>query len=193
MPIRWNSTYNMIKRVCDLRVPIQAVCAVQDYDLSVKVLELTLSDWMILNDILKLFAIFVRPCKKLQGEKYPTMNYAIPQYLRLLHKLELLRTHFRAQTTLGQAYTSAYTKLDEYYKMIKKQDFAVVATVCDPRFNFNVFHNLYKDSPHANTHKTRIQKQFIETFVKYQHRERAFKAAAAALVEADVDEFAIQV
>ena len=28
MPIRWNSTYNMIKRACSLRVPIQAVCAV---------------------------------------------------------------------------------------------------------------------------------------------------------------------
>jgi hypothetical protein len=26
MSVRWNSTYNMIKRACDLRVPIQAVC-----------------------------------------------------------------------------------------------------------------------------------------------------------------------
>ena len=103
--------------------------------------------------MLKLFAIFVQLSKKLQGEKYLTMNYAIPQYLRLLHKLELLRTHFGANTTLGQACTSASTKLDKYYKMIKKQDFAVVAIVCDPRFNFNVFYNLYKDSPCANTHK----------------------------------------
>ena len=144
--------------------------------------------------MLKLFAIFVRPSKKLQGEKYPTMNYAILQYLRLLHKLELLRTHFGANTTLGQACTSTYTKLDEYYKMIKKQDFAVVAIVCNPRFNFNVFHNLYKDSSNANTHKIRIQKQFTETFVKYQHRERDLKAAAvvARVDEVDIDEVAIQ-
>jgi hypothetical protein len=64
-PIRWNSTYNMIKRVCDLRVPIQAVCAVQDYDLSVKAIELTPGNWMILYNILKLFTIFVQPSKKL--------------------------------------------------------------------------------------------------------------------------------
>jgi hypothetical protein len=70
MPVRWNSTYNMIKRACDLRVPIQSVCAVQDLDLSVKALELTLNDWQILNQMLKIFAIFVRPSKKLQGEKY---------------------------------------------------------------------------------------------------------------------------
>ena len=132
MPIRWNSTYNMIKKAFDLQKAIQSVCATQDFDLSVKALELTQGDWLILNSMLKLFAIFVRPSKKLQGERYPTMNYAIPQYLRLLHKLELLRTHFGANTTLGQACTSAYTKLDEYYKMIKKQNFAVVATVCDP-------------------------------------------------------------
>ena len=194
MPIRWNSTYNMIKRACDLQKAIQSVCATQDFDLSVKALEMTQGDWLILYSMLKLFTIFVRPSKKLQGERYPTMNYAIPQYLRLLHKLELLRTHFGANTTLGQACTSASAKLDEYYKMIKKQDFAVVATVCDPRFNFNVFHNLYKDSPHANTHKIRIQKQFAETFAKYQRRERALKAAAVAarIDEVDIDEVAIQ-
>jgi hypothetical protein len=34
----------MIQRVCDLRVPIQVVCTVQDYNLSIKVLELTLGN-----------------------------------------------------------------------------------------------------------------------------------------------------
>ena len=42
-------------------------------------------------------------------------------------------------TALGQACTSAYAKLDEYYKMIKKQNFAIVAIVCNSQFNFNVF------------------------------------------------------
>jgi hypothetical protein len=110
-----------------------------------------------------------------------------------LYKLELLRTHFGATTTFKQACTFAYTKLDEYYKMIKKQDFAVVATVCNPQFNFNVFYNLYKDF-YTNTHKIRIQKQFTETFVRYQHWERALKAAAVAAiaVEVDINEVAIQ-
>jgi hypothetical protein len=84
MPIRWNSTYNIIKAACNLQIPITAVCAVQDYDISVRAFMLTQADWLILNNIQRLFAIFVRPSQKLQGQVYLMMNYAIPQYLRLL-------------------------------------------------------------------------------------------------------------
>jgi hypothetical protein len=87
--------------------------------------------------------------------------------------------------------TSVYTKLDKYYKIIKKQDFAVVATVCNSRFNFNIFYNFYKDFPNINIYKIRIQKQFTETFVKYQRRERALKAAVVA-VQGDTNKVAIQ-
>ena len=68
--ICWNSTYNIIKKACNLQKAIQSVCTTQDFDLSIKVLELSEGDWLILYSILKLFAIFVYPSKKLQGEKY---------------------------------------------------------------------------------------------------------------------------
>jgi hypothetical protein len=60
------------------------------------------------------------------------MNYTIPQYLRLLHKLELLRTHFSPNTVLRKACTAAYDKMDKYYHIIKTQTFAIIATICDP-------------------------------------------------------------
>jgi hypothetical protein len=149
---------------------------------------------LIFYSILKLFTIFVQSSKKLQEERYPTINYTILQYLQLLYKLELLKAYFRTNTTLGQVCISVSAKLDKYYKIIKKQDFAVVTIVCNLRFNFNIFYNLYKDFLYTNIYKIRIQKQFAETFVKYQYRERALKAAAVAarIDKADTDKVAIQ-
>jgi hypothetical protein len=37
---------------------------------------LTLKDWQLLQEILDLFEIFVRPTYKLQASSYPTLNYA---------------------------------------------------------------------------------------------------------------------
>jgi hypothetical protein len=47
------------------------------------------------------------------------MNYAILQYLQLLHKLELLREHFGLNTILREVCTSAYNKMEKYYNIIK--------------------------------------------------------------------------
>ena len=44
MPIRWNSTYNMIRKFYNLQKAIQSVCTTQDFNLSVKALELTQGD-----------------------------------------------------------------------------------------------------------------------------------------------------
>jgi hypothetical protein len=90
-----------------------------------------------------------------------------------------LRIYFGLNTVLGNTCISAYNKLDKYYKIIKKQNFAIVATICDPRFNFNVFHNLYQDSDSNNAHRTRIRKQFADTFAQYDRRERLLQAAEA--------------
>jgi hypothetical protein len=51
MPIRWNSTYNIIKGACNLQIPIIVVYTIQDYDISVRALMLAQANWSILNNI----------------------------------------------------------------------------------------------------------------------------------------------
>jgi hypothetical protein len=81
MPVHWNSMYEMINNACTQEEAINAVCASQQVDISVRSIKLTDGDWAILHYLLKLFEIFVHPLKKLQASTYPTMNYAILQYL----------------------------------------------------------------------------------------------------------------
>src|SRR5450432_393723 len=103
------------------------------------------------------------------------MNYAIPQYIQLLNKLELLCTAFGSNTTLGRACSSAYKKLNKYYLLIRKQSYGSVATICDPRFNLNVFQNLWP-SPTSSSNRNRVRAQFIDVFTLYENRERTIRA-----------------
>jgi hypothetical protein len=48
---------------------------------------LTQGDWLILHKLHKFFMIFVHPTKKLQGFRYPTLNYAILQYIKMIKRV----------------------------------------------------------------------------------------------------------
>src|ERR1700722_7772409 len=109
-PIWWNSTYVMICRALDLKSPITAICSSQEVDLGFKSLMLSTEDWVVLQDILDLLEIFVRPSQKPQGSTYPTLNYAIPLYLSMLKKLSKVRQE-RGGSAIGDTATAAWNKL----------------------------------------------------------------------------------
>jgi hypothetical protein len=71
----------MLNHACTQEEAINAVCASQQIDISVRGIKLTNGDWVILHHLLNLFEIFVHPSQKLQVSTYLTMNYAILQYL----------------------------------------------------------------------------------------------------------------
>ena len=150
-----------------MQVPITSVCVVQDFDSSVKEFMLTMPDWLLLNTVLKLFTIFIQSYKKLQGDTYPT----IPQSPPLLNKLKFLQTTCREESPLGLDCTAAYDTLNEYYTTAQQQNYATVATICDQRFNFNVFQNLWPNSNH-DVQKSCVRKQFIETLFSMNSRSK---------------------
>ena len=67
MPVRWNSTYEMVSTVIKLQTPITAICATQQMDLSMRDIALTPEDWIILYALQNFFYIFVKPSQKLQA------------------------------------------------------------------------------------------------------------------------------
>jgi hypothetical protein len=87
MLVRWNSTYDMINVACMQESLITAVYASQTLDLSVREIMLTQNDWVILHKLHEFFMIFVRSTKKLQAARYPTLNYVIPQYIKMIKRV----------------------------------------------------------------------------------------------------------
>ena len=79
---RWNSTYDMIERICEQQLPISSVL-LQRRD-TLMHLELLPNEWRILEDILKLLRPFKIATQHLSGEKYPTISALGP----LLHEIQ---------------------------------------------------------------------------------------------------------
>ncbi|KFY67389.1 hypothetical protein V496_01580 [Pseudogymnoascus sp. VKM F-4515 (FW-2607)] len=87
MPVRWNSTYYMLETALKLRIPITAVCSTQKLDLSMKDISLTTDDWAIIKALERLFLVFLKPLRRLQSDSFPTLNFTIPLYLKMINKV----------------------------------------------------------------------------------------------------------
>jgi hypothetical protein len=168
----------MIDIALKLQVPITALCASQQLDISMRDIALTTIDWATLHDLLKLFYIFIRPTEKLQGSSYPTLNYAVPQYMRMIKKLEDMRSELPERSPIANATSIALKKLDDYYTLAtnQQQSHSTIATICDPRYNFNVFNIIWKDSTYS-TKKNRAKAQWQDCFYRYSGRESDIRAA----------------
>ena len=101
---RWNSTYDMIERVCEQQLPISSVL-LQRQD-TLMHLELLPNEWRILENILKLLRPFKIATKHLSGEKYPTISALGPLYsmkykrkqlfkMGIAVQLKVLKKHYR--------------------------------------------------------------------------------------------------
>ena len=66
MPVRWNSTYFMLENALKLEQPINALCASQTMDLSMRNIIITSIEWQVLHGLKAFFKIFVKPAEQVQ-------------------------------------------------------------------------------------------------------------------------------
>ena len=107
----------MLNSFLALQIPITAHCASQTPDLSMRDIALTPADWDVLHNLKEVFKIFDKPTKLLQGDAYPTLNLALPSYLKMMNKLDGIRNRLGWESTIGLACTAAYEKLNWYYTL----------------------------------------------------------------------------
>ena len=106
----------------------------------------------------------------------------------MINKLESIKKEVRDKTTIREAYIVVIKKLDKYYTLATNQQasHSVVATICDPRLNFNVFDILWNKS-RDSVRKGRAKAQFQECFYKYNEQEQKLVTEKVqALIEAEV-------
>ena len=80
---RWNSTYAMIKRACELREPLRRMGEIRP-DLP----NLSNDEWERVEAVAHVLGIFDEATLMLCGTNYPTLNAAVPIYNQLFNELE---------------------------------------------------------------------------------------------------------
>jgi hypothetical protein len=133
----------MPHNACEQQGPIPAVLASQNIDLSVsQECSLSAKNRKLLKDWIELFSVFVHPTKKLQASTYPTLNYAIIQYL--VKNLEEKQSSWGHETLISVACTKSIKVLNKYFNYLGAYSHLAVAAICDPRFNVSVFDKVLK-------------------------------------------------
>ena len=113
---------------------------------------LNANDQLTIKELELFFVIFLRPLQKLQASTYPTLNYAITQYLKMINKLNHMLKEVGKQSTIRIVCNVALYKLNEYYTLIANQQYShlSVATICNLRMNLEVFTSLQPSSREAS-------------------------------------------
>ena len=111
----------MLETAIKLRIPITAVYSIQKLDISMKDIALTSNDWTIIEALEQLFLVFLKPLRRLQSDSYPTLNFTIPLYLKMINKVISLQEELGKSSTIGVACRAALQKLNEYYTLTISQ------------------------------------------------------------------------
>ncbi|KFY06197.1 hypothetical protein V491_08791, partial [Pseudogymnoascus sp. VKM F-3775] len=179
MPVRWNSTYHMLENALKLEQPINALCASQTMDLSMRDIIITSIEWQVLHGLKAFLKIFVKPAEQVQADNYPTLNVCIPHYLRLLNKLKAMENAPSTTAAISTACKASYSKLDTYYNLVTNQgsSHSSIATICDPRFNLSIYEFYMPNSVDAPK-RDRARAQFAACYNRYKDRENDIQVAA---------------
>jgi len=149
--VRWNSTYAMIERACELRIPLSNLTKLNP-DLP----ELSDEEWELLGVVARLLSIFDQATRALSATEYPTLNRAVPIYNYLFNKLEDFRDACDGKASaqgdaaiidqcspvvkdaFSKAIKAAHDKLCTYYGKTWADMYAI-AVILDPRLKADYY------------------------------------------------------
>jgi len=108
----------------------------------------------------------------------------------MIKKLEEMKDLLLERSPIAKAIMIAIQKLDKYYTLATNQQRShlTIATICDPRYNFNVF-NIIWDKSTQQVKNNRAKAQWQDCFHRYSGRESDIRAATIlkSIEDADTD------
>lgn len=182
---RWNSTYEMVVRALELKLPLSLlldeICQENnDFPL------LDNSDWEFFTELSSLLKPFKEVTEIISGQHYATFNTVLPlynvlmdhctdsnsQYTRWKEGSERERSPYRTITRnsdilpdLITATAAANSKFEKYYDI--QSDYAIAALVLDPRLNISYYDDGNKANNSLETQRESAKVEVMHYFNKF--------------------------
>lgn len=119
-PTRWNSTKNMIEKSLKLKIPISLFASSNS-----NVQPITLNDWDLLSNFLKLLTEFEKYSLFFESDSFPTIHMVICGFNKLFDALD---------DSNYDGASPAFRKLKKYYKKTDDSPIYYLSTLLNPQF-----------------------------------------------------------
>ncbi|CAB5198761.1 unnamed protein product [Rhizophagus irregularis] len=153
---RWNSTYAMIERSCELRKALDNTVTA---DRDLRKWELVDSEWKLLEKIKNLLYIFSRATNHISHSRFPTISNFVPVYNWLMDKIEDLQTNKNTNEVIKIVAKNAMEKIQKYYHYTSALVYNI-STVLDPRLKLQY----YKDNDWEEEYITEIRTSIFNIY-----------------------------
>ncbi len=136
---RWNSTWEMITRACEVQRPLNTMMK-ENPKLGTPFNE---SEWEELNQIATFLALFEPITRNSSSSSTPTISTVVPSFLHLQDRLEDVILG-EMGPAMAEAAKKAHQKLEKYNKLVTDSYF--FASFLDPRLRVSYFEKKIEDN-----------------------------------------------
>ena len=167
MPVRWNSTYLMLKNCLEYESPISGFYNMKMSELGRPML--TQDDWHVAKIFVQFLKVFYDSTVTLSGVYYPTSSLAIHH---IVDMSELLN-NYREDDILGPAVVAMETKFKKYWSTIPF--LYALGVIVDPRVKLSGLETLVDYlgemlNVDYSAQVTNIRTKLFEVFSTYERR-----------------------
>ena len=158
---RWNSTFLMLERALELRVPLKGAMCEREF----RAYQLADQDWALLETINGLLVEFKRATDAMCTSANPTLTSTIPMYNHVMERVENFRdAHANSKTIVG-ATGAAMQKIKECYLKSGGAIYSI-ATILDPRFKLEFYRRIEWKKRQITAARSVLERAFRSNYMR---------------------------
>lgn len=179
VPTRWNSTYDMLQRIIQVKDAVITTIALLRPDLNIKQ-----EDWEVIEEVLPLLKPFYEVTIEISAEKNVTLSKVIV-FNNLIQ--DFLRKYFSQNQKIISVQSALKKGMETRFKDLENNILYAESTILDPRFKARSLKNQDYRERAIEGLKNKVGKTPLQS-LQYNNRENSSNTTTALVPVSSVDE-----